>query len=165
MSKMRAVLKVLLLMALLVSAQGWDNYWSLPDSYRTHTDKALRNANGKFGGPYHVAYNRLLSSLRITDSSFYIRVRLMVTTCKKDPNKGFGHRDECATQKPSTPWIDCVVCKPKNGAELIDCARQMDVKDRESIRSSCPTPSDYHLGGGSINLEDDGPQYGCLGCV
>ncbi|XP_036453593.1 cystatin-like protein [Colossoma macropomum] len=127
---MSAVLKLLPLAAvtLLVSAQGWNNYQSLPDLYRTHIDKALYNANRKFGGPYHVAYESLLPNLKIKDD-VYVNVRLMVTTCRKDEQKGFGHRKECVTKKSKTPWIDCVVCKPVNGEELIDCARQMDVKD------------------------------------
>ncbi|XP_036418798.1 cystatin-like protein [Colossoma macropomum] len=136
---MSAVLKLLLLatVILLVSAQEWKNYWSLPDSYRTHIDKALHDANGKLGGPYHVAYESLLPNLKITDDDFYVNVRLMVTTCRKDEQKGFGHRDECVTQKSKTPWIDCVVCKPKNGEELIDCVRQVDAKNRADIRKKC----------------------------
>ncbi|XP_036453589.1 cystatin-like protein [Colossoma macropomum] len=134
---MSAVLKLLPLVAvtLLVSAQEWKNYGDLPDSYRVHVDKALHDANRNFGDAYHVAYDMLLSTPRITGSVFYVNVRLMVTTCRKDEQKGFGHRDECVTRKSKTPWIDCVVCKPKNGEELIDCARQKDVKDRKKIRN------------------------------
>ncbi|XP_036418795.1 cystatin-like protein isoform X2 [Colossoma macropomum] len=168
---MSAVLKLLLLSAvtLLVSAQEWDNYQSLSDSIRTHIDKALDNANRNFGSHYHVAYESLLPNLKITADDFYVNVRLMVTTCRKDKQKGYGHRKECVTQKPSTPWINCLVCKQKNGAELIDCARQMDVENRASIRSSCLTPSlPYRHGGGSLMSRiggDDGPQIGCSGCV
>ncbi|XP_036453591.1 cystatin-like protein [Colossoma macropomum] len=167
---MSAVLKLLLLSAvtLLVSAQGWKNYWSLPDSVRPHIDKALRNANGEFGHSHHVAYYSLLSPLAITADNFYVNVLLMVTTCEKDAQKGFGHRDECVTQKSKTPWFNCLVCKPKNGEELIDCVKQKDVKSREHIRSSCPTPSVYRLGGTSVMFQTGGNeelQIGCPGCV
>ncbi|KAL7879857.1 hypothetical protein SRHO_G00021110 [Serrasalmus rhombeus] len=161
MSNVSAVLKLLLLSAVLVSAQGWNNYWSLPDSYRRHIDKALHDANRQFGGPYHVAYE---SILKFKDDS-YVNVRLMVTTCRKDEQKGFGHRDECVTQKSKTPWINCVVCKPKNGEELIDCVRQKDVKSRKDIRKKC---SGYLHGSPALLFqigEDDEPQVGCPGCV
>ncbi|KAL6490268.1 hypothetical protein MHYP_G00006130 [Metynnis hypsauchen] len=161
-SKMKAVLKLLLLSAvtLLVSAQEWKNYWSLPASYRGHIDKALHEANRKLGGPYHVAYE---SILKVKDD--YVNVRLMVTKCKKDKQKGFGHRNECVTQKPKTPWIDCVVCQPKNGEELIDCVRRMDAASRVDIRKNC---SGYLLGSETPFFqigEDDEPQIGCPGCV
>ncbi|KAL6490264.1 hypothetical protein MHYP_G00006090 [Metynnis hypsauchen] len=143
---MCAVLKLLLLVA-VVSAQEWKSYWDLPDSYRTHIDKALHDANRNFGDAYHVAYDSLLSTPRIAADKFYVNVRLKVTTCKKDEQKGFGHRDECVTRKPKTPKIDCVVCQPKNGEELIDCARQKDVKDRKKIRNRC---SDYRPGSGNL---------------
>ncbi|KAL7876334.1 hypothetical protein AOLI_G00112970 [Acnodon oligacanthus] len=176
MSNMSAVLKLLLLsvVTLLVSAQGWDNYQSLSESIRKHIDKALDKANANFGSHYHVAYESLLSNPKITADDFYVNVRLMVTTCKKERQKGYGHRVECVKQKSKTPWINCVVCKPKNGEELIDCAIQKDVKDRKHIRSSCPTPLDlnpslpYRQGGASIMSQtggDDGPQIGCPGCV
>ncbi|XP_037401574.1 cystatin-like protein [Pygocentrus nattereri] len=167
---MSAVLKLLLLSAvtLLVSAQGWENYQSLSESIRIHIDKALDKANENFTNHY-VAYESLLSEPKITADDFYVNVRLMVTTCKKDKEKGYGHRVECVTQKPKTPRINCLVCKKKNGEELIDCVRQKDAKSRERIRSSCPTPPrSYRHGGGSIMSQtggDDGPQSGCPGCV
>ncbi|KAI5104017.1 hypothetical protein C0J45_5643 [Silurus meridionalis] len=51
---MNGTLKILLLAALtlLVSAQTFDNYRSLPDKLRTHIDKALKKANGNFGSGY-----------------------------------------------------------------------------------------------------------------
>ncbi|KAL6490265.1 hypothetical protein MHYP_G00006100 [Metynnis hypsauchen] len=150
---MKAVLKLLLLSAvtLLVSAQGWDNYQSLSESIRIHIDKALHKANINFGREYHVAYGSLLPKLKITADDFYVNVRLMVTTCKKEKQKGYGHRVECVTQKPNTPWINCVVCKQVNGEELIDCVKQKDVKNSESIRSTCPSHSiPYRRDGGSV---------------
>ncbi|XP_036453711.1 cystatin-like protein [Colossoma macropomum] len=167
MNKMSAVLKLLLLtaMTLLVSAQEWDNYESLPESYRTHIDKALREANERFGGPHHVAYEKLLLPLKITDNNLYVNVRLIVTTCKKEPHKGFGHRDDCITQKPKTPWIDCLVCKQENGEELIDCARQVDVRNGRDIRKECAY---WTHGGATVLSQKSGnnkQELGCLGCV
>ncbi|XP_037401877.1 cystatin-like protein [Pygocentrus nattereri] len=167
---MSAVLKLLLLSAvtLLVSAQGSENYQNLSESIRIHIDKALDKANEYFTNHY-VAYESLLSEPKITADDFYVNVRLMVTTCKKDKEKGYGHRVECVKQKPKTPRINCLVCKKKNGEELIDCVRQKDAKSREDIRSSCPThPRSYLHGEVTLMSQtggDDGPQIGCPGCV
>ncbi|KAI5627885.1 hypothetical protein C0J50_3151 [Silurus asotus] len=58
---MDGTLKILLLAALtlLVSAKTFDNYRSLPDKLRTHTDKALKKANENFGSGYHVAFHSI----------------------------------------------------------------------------------------------------------
>ncbi|KAI4900328.1 hypothetical protein NFI96_028614 [Prochilodus magdalenae] len=165
--KMSAVLKLLLLatVTLLVSAQEWSNYWSLPDSLRTHINKALDNANRHFGGPHHVAYEKLLSKPRVIDGNVYVNVRLIVTKCEKDPKKKSAHRDECVQQKPKTPWIDCLVCTQGNGEELIDCAKQRDVIQGRDIRKQC---SDYHHGAATLLFQKSGnneQEFGCLGCV
>ncbi|KAL7879858.1 hypothetical protein SRHO_G00021120 [Serrasalmus rhombeus] len=164
MNKMNAVLKLLLLatVTLLVSAQEWNNYQSLPELYRTHIDKALRDANKKFGGLHHVAYEKLLSTPKITDNNLYVNVRLIVTTCKKEPNKGFAHRDDCITQKPKTPWIDCLVCKKENGGELIDCARQVDVRSGRDIRKQCVY---WTHGGATVLSQKSGNSKQELGCL
>uniref|UniRef100_A0AAR2L386 Cystatin domain-containing protein n=1 Tax=Pygocentrus nattereri TaxID=42514 RepID=A0AAR2L386_PYGNA len=163
---MSAVLKLLLLSAvtLLVSAQGSENYQNLSESIRIHIDKALDKANEYFTNHY-VAYESLLSKPTITADDFYVNVRLMVTTCKKDKEKGYGHRVECVTQKPKTPWIDCLVCKKENGGELIDCARQVDVRSGRDIRKHCA----YRTHGGATVLSQKSgnskQELGCLGCV
>lgn len=67
-SKMSAALKLLLLAAgtLLVSAKPWNNYRSLPDSYRKHIDTALKEANREFGGDLHVAYESFYSTPQVS---------------------------------------------------------------------------------------------------
>ncbi|XP_066536860.1 cystatin-like protein [Hoplias malabaricus] len=134
---MKIGLKLLLLSAvtLLVSAQ-WENYQDLPDSYKTHIDKALKEANERFGGLCHVAYEQILPT-KFRGSDYFVNVRLMVTTCTKDENKGYGHREECVTKKSKRPMFDCVVCNMVDGGELVDCARLMDLKNRNQIRSMC----------------------------
>ncbi|XP_066536381.1 cystatin-like protein [Hoplias malabaricus] len=125
---MKTGLKLLLLSAvtLLVSAQ-WRNYQDLPDSYKTHIDKALKEANEKFGGRCHVAYEQMMYQL-LSGSDYYVNVRLMVTTCTKDINIGYGHREECVTKNDKRPMFDCVVCNTLFGGELVDCARLKDVR-------------------------------------
>ncbi|XP_066536858.1 cystatin-like protein isoform X2 [Hoplias malabaricus] len=156
---MKTGLKLLLLSAvtLLVSSQ-WENYKDLPDSYKTHIDKALVAANKDFGGSDHVAYEQLLSSSTFRGSDYYVNVRLMGTTCKKDENKGYGHREECVTKRPKRPVIDCVVCNTRGGGgEVIDCAKIMEVKNREEIRSTCSIF--YFTGRGHILSEEVSAQW------
>ncbi|XP_072543033.1 cystatin-like protein [Salminus brasiliensis] len=164
---MCAALKLLLFSAVILqlSAQGWNNYRSLPEDYRTHIDKALLSANKKMGGPYHVAFEKVLFTPTLSEDRLYVNVRLFVTTCKKNHQKGFGHRDECVTQKPKTPWINCLVCTRGNGGELIDCAKQAEVDSRRTIRDEC---SVYHHGSGntlSLKAGTDEQTFGCSGCV
>ncbi|XP_066536859.1 uncharacterized protein [Hoplias malabaricus] len=111
-----------------VSAQ-WRNYQDLPDSYKTHIDKALDVANTDFGGLHYVAYEKVLNE-RFTDSDYYVNVRLMVTTCTKDENKGYGHREECVTKKSEKASIDCVVCSTRDG-ELTHCSE--DVRNVSTV--------------------------------
>ncbi|XP_060778902.1 cystatin-like protein [Neoarius graeffei] len=167
---MDRALKVLLLatLILLVSAQTWSNYRSLSDVVRKYIDKILENANQKFGGNYHVAFHSLKGNPNTMESNFYVNVHLIVTTCKKTSPKAYEHRDDCIKQKQKTPIIDCLVCKKKDGKELVDCARLMDVKNGKckEIRDKC---NEYHTGGGSLmqtlpsGYEEK--QIGCLGCV
>ncbi|XP_072543032.1 cystatin-like protein [Salminus brasiliensis] len=164
---MCAALKLLLFSAVILqlSAQGFNNYRSLPEDYRMHIDKALLSANKKFGGPRHVAFEKVLFTPSFTKDRLYVNVRLFVTTCKKDHQKGFGHRDECVKQQPKTPWINCLVCTRGNG-ELIDCAKQAEVDSRKTIRDEC---SVYHHGSGTALSQKTGTEkeetFGCIGCV
>ncbi|XP_066538153.1 cystatin-like protein isoform X1 [Hoplias malabaricus] len=132
---MKTGLKLLLLSAvtLLVSAQS-RNYQDLSEQKKTHIDKALKEVNEKFTGSHHVAYEQILDT-KFRGSDYYVNVRLMVTTCTKDKTKGYGHREECVTQKLKTPIFDCVVCNTP-GRELIDCARVMDIKNSVSPTGS-----------------------------
>ncbi|KAF5904109.1 cystatin-like protein, partial [Clarias magur] len=58
---MDGALKLLLLEALtlLVSAQIFNYYNNLPDSFKTPIDKELKKANIIFGAGYHVAFHSL----------------------------------------------------------------------------------------------------------
>ncbi|XP_072543031.1 cystatin-like protein [Salminus brasiliensis] len=165
---MGAALKLLLLVLAVIlqlSTQEWNNYRSLPEDCRTHIDKALVDANNKFGGPYHVAFESFVSEPTISSNNWYVNVRLVVTDCRKDRTKPFGHRDECVQQKPKTPWIDCLMCKLANGTAFMDCAKQMDVKERHD-RKLCL--QDYHNGGTSLLFQKGGnikQKVGCIGCV
>ncbi|XP_066537878.1 cystatin-like protein [Hoplias malabaricus] len=164
---METGLKLLLLSAvtLLVSAQ-WRNYKDLPDSYKTHIGKALVAANKDFGGSDHVAYDQLLQNSTFRGSDYYVHLRLMVSNCTKDENKGYGHREECDTKKPKRPVIDCVVCNKRGSGEIVDCAKLKDANNRWEIRSTC---SVFYLPGGgtilSLKTGDNDRDFGCLGCV
>ncbi|KAF5904111.1 cystatin-like protein, partial [Clarias magur] len=62
-------------------------------------------------------------------SSLNVNVLLMVTTCPKASKDAYNHRDECNKQKIKTPWIDCLVCVTKDGAEQVDCGTKRDVEN------------------------------------
>ncbi|XP_034159333.2 cystatin-like protein [Pangasianodon hypophthalmus] len=168
---MDGALKVLLLAALilLVSAQTFNNYRSLPDVLKKHIDKALKKANQHFGAGHHVAYEKLRKTPTTMESSLNVNVLLKVTTCKKASKDAYQHRDECVTQKERTPLIDCLVCKTTDGTELVDCGRLREVITglRSEIRNKC---SVYHTGGSTIMMqkevfEDNEKHGGCLGCM
>ncbi|KAI5627886.1 hypothetical protein C0J50_3152 [Silurus asotus] len=116
---MNDTLKILLLAALtlLVSAQTFVNYRSLPDKLRTHIDKALKKANENFGSGSETFdnYRSLPDELRThTDKAL------------KKANENFGsgyHVAFHSIKELVEPMIDCVVCKTQDGEELVDCAR------------------------------------------
>ncbi|KAF4081647.1 hypothetical protein AMELA_G00163480 [Ameiurus melas] len=147
---MDGALKVLLLAALilLVSSQTSNNYRSLPGVVTKHVDKALKKANEDFGAGHHVAFDSLIGTPVTRESTLNINVLLKVTTCKKASKDAYEHRDDCNDRKEKTPFIDCLVCKTKDGNELIDCARKIDVSSRTGIRGKCIV----HLTGGSTIL-------------
>ncbi|XP_053484040.1 cystatin-like protein [Ictalurus furcatus] len=160
---MDGALKVFLLMSLLVSAQTFDNYRSLPHVVQQHIHKAVKEANKDFGAGHHIAYHSLKKPLRTLQNNLYVNVILKVTTCRRKDSDAYEHRDDCP-QKQNTAWIDCLVCKT-SGEELVDCGTQRAVsqKKRDIIRSKC---THTLLGSHTAFLKTEADQQvGCLGCI
>ncbi|XP_046708614.1 cystatin-like protein [Silurus meridionalis] len=159
---MDGTLKILLLAALtlLVSAQTFDNYRSLPDELRTHIDKALKKANENFGLGFHVAFLLIKKPVKL-DQKLYVNVLLQATTCKKTSDNAYEHRDECSTRQNNAPKIDCVVCKTHDGEELVDCARAFQVS--KVTRNKCAI--NYLSGKNTAFRKSDDKEIGCIGCL
>ncbi|XP_060774858.1 cystatin-like protein [Neoarius graeffei] len=136
---MDRALKVLLLAALILLVSAQNGYRNLHYEEQKYVDKALEKANQDFGGNYHIAFQSFKDTPNTMKSNFYVNAHLIVTPCKKASPNAYEHRDDCVTQKPNTPIIDCLVCKTKDGQELVDCARLMDVNNgkRKEIRDNC----------------------------
>ncbi|XP_060778881.1 cystatin-like protein [Neoarius graeffei] len=150
---MDCALKVLLLAALILLVSAQNGYRNLPYVQQKYVDKALEKANQDFGGNSHIAYQSLEGIPNTEESNFYVNARLIVTPCKKASPNAYEHRDDCVTRKPNTPIIDCLVCKTKDGKELVDCARLMDVNNgqRKEIRDNCEKY--FPSGGGIMGLK------------
>ncbi|XP_046706682.1 cystatin-like protein [Silurus meridionalis] len=165
---MDAMLKVLVLAALilLVSAQTFNNYNSLPDVLKRHIDKMLMKANQDFGRGHHIVFDSIISKPMTRQSNLYVNVLLKVTTCIKTSKNAYEHRDECDTRKDNTPLIDCLVCKTYNEKELVDCGRKINVSKgkRSEIRNSCRP---YRTGASNLMAlkSEDKRKIECLGCI
>lgn len=70
---MEGALKVLLLAALILLVTAQTNYRSLPGVYRQHIDKALKEANGKFGKGHHVAFQSIIDIPKVSAIHIFIK--------------------------------------------------------------------------------------------
>ncbi|XP_046706689.1 cystatin-like protein [Silurus meridionalis] len=157
-------LKILILAALTLLVSGFGNYRSLNNDLQTQIDKALDRAHKEIAKRQHVAFHSLEGEPKLQGNSLYVHVLLQITTCPKTSNSAYEHRDECFTRKEKTPLIDCLVCKNKDGKDLVNCGMRHEVmKKWPHERNNCHT----HFYGSKVAFQkfDDNKEIGCVGCL